>query len=64
MLNSRTFHPDFKSECRICDAKPTVIVYDAEARTNSATELCGIHFFNDRAMFDHEEWNEPREATE
>lgn len=59
-----SFQPDFAGECRQCGTGPTVIVYDPEHRRNSETDLCGVHFFNDRQMVDWEEWNNQPEDTE
>jgi len=54
----KTFHPDFEANCRVCDRTPCVVVYDAESRCNSGTELCGVCFWRDRSMIDHERWND------
>jgi hypothetical protein len=66
MLNGypKTYHPDMEAECHICGRSPCVVVYDLEIRRNSETELCGPHFFNDRAMVEWEKWNDPKEASE
>lgn len=55
------FHPDFDSECQICQATPCVVV---EGHIQPDTDLCGIHFFNDPDMIDWELWNEYEGAIE
>jgi hypothetical protein len=59
-----TFHPDYSSECRLCETSPCVIVYDPESRHNHDTLLCGYHFFQDRLMIHPEYWNDKREESE
>lgn len=56
-----TFQPDFDSECTVCGSVPTVIVI---GHIQPDTELCGVHFFQDRLMIDWEFWNEEPEETE
>ena len=60
----RQYYPDREAECRECGRSPCVIVYDAEARVNHDTGLCGVCFFNDRWMVHPTRWNLDREATE
>lgn len=55
------FRPDFDNECRECGRSPTVIVVDHPVPN---TDLCGPHFFADRAMVDWELWNLRDEDTE
>lgn len=55
------YKPDFDGECYVCGSSPTVIVID---HVVPDTNLCGVHFFNDRRMSDWELWNDEREATE
>ena len=50
-----TYHPDFESECRICDTAPTVVV---EGHPYPNTRLCGYHFFHDWSKRDWETWND------
>lgn len=53
--------PDFAGECRECGSSPTVIVVD---HIVPDTDLCGVHFFADRAMVDWQLWNLREDDTE
>lgn len=55
------YHPDFRSECKLCGHSPTVIV---EGHICPDTELCGVDFFADKRMVDWNLWNEQPESTE
>lgn len=61
LQKNSVFHPDFEGECRECGTSPTVIVVD---HVMPDTELCGPHFFADRAMVDWTLWNTQEEDTE
>lgn len=61
LQKNSVFRPDFETECRECGTLPTVIV---EGHPVPHTNLCGRHFFNDRAMVEWEKWNEREEDTE
>lgn len=55
------YTPDFDSECRICGTSPTVHVV---GHKQPDTELCGVHFFNNPDMKNHDDWNEAQEETD
>lgn len=53
--------PNFEEECRICGTSPCVVVM---GHKQPDTQLCGTHFFNDKARKDWESWNEAPETDE
>ena len=55
------YRPNFAGECYLCGASPTVVV---EGHIVPDTQLCGVHFFNDRLMSDWDTWNLQTEETE
>lgn len=62
MRSENHFEPDFDSYCRECGATPCVVVVDHEHKPH--TDLCGVHFFQDRRMVDWDLWNDPQDSTE
>lgn len=61
VFKKNIYRPDWNHECRECGSKPTVIVVNHIVPN---TDLCGPHFFADRAMVDWELWNDESEETE
>lgn len=53
----------YQVECEVCSGTPVVGVRTPSGMIAS-TGLCGAHFFGDRSLFDPEDWNQQREATE
>lgn len=61
IFKNNIYSPDFDGECRECGSSPTVIVINHIVPN---TDLCGPHFFADRAMVNWELWNHQPDETE
>lgn len=56
------YTPIFGSECIKCEHSP-VVGMKSKNGVHSTT-LCGVCFFQDRAMVDEDLWNDEKDSTE